>query len=351
VRSEIPVAPKVKQSTPVVNAADAKASSGADAVLDLPTPWRLHYGDVLPTPRISYRLVGPSEAPVVAVLGGISAHRFVTDAADSQGWWRDVTGPGRGIDTTRFRVLGMDYVGGWGSSSTPDGKSPFPPISSFDQAEALREVVTHLGVKSLHAIVGASYGGMVGLCFAARYSSLVERIVVVSAADRAQILSTAWRSVQRQIVREAVARGDGPSGLKLARALAMATYRSQPEFTARFSGPPVRDAERFRFPVESYLFARGDDYVQKYRAESFLALSESIDLHHVDATQVHTPATLIAVTQDQLVPFADMQALAARLGGPYKLVELDSIFGHDAFLKESARLNPLLNAALAEQFT
>jgi homoserine O-acetyltransferase len=342
------VARKVIPASNVGNASQPGDTSAGDAVLGLRTPWRLHYGDLLESPRVSYRLVGPPGAPVIAVLGGISAHRHVTGA---HGWWRDVVGPGLGVDTTRFRVLGMDYVGGWGGSSTPDGTSPFPPISAFDQAEVLREVVSDLGLTALHAIVGASYGGMVALCFAARYATLIERIVVVSAADRAQILSTAWRSVQRQIVREAIARGDGASGLKLARALAMATYRSQPEFTARFSGAPVRDAERFRFPVEGYLFARGDDYVQKYRAESFLALSESIDLHHVDASQVRTPATLIAVTQDQLVPFADMQALAARLGGKYRLVELDSIFGHDAFLKESARLNPLLSAALAEQIT
>jgi homoserine O-acetyltransferase/O-succinyltransferase len=70
----------------------------------------------------------------------------------------------------------------------------------------------------------------------------------------------------------------------------------------------VREADRFRFPIEDYLFARGDDYVQKYRAESFLVLSESIDLHQMDATLVRTPATLIAVREDQLVPFADMQA-------------------------------------------
>jgi homoserine O-acetyltransferase/O-succinyltransferase len=119
----------------------------------------------------------------------------------------------------------------------------------------------------------------------------------------------------------------------------------------RFGGPAVRDAERFRFPVEGYLFARGDDYVQKYRAESFLALSESIDLHDVDAAQVRTPATLIAVHEDQLVPFNDMQALAARLGGPRQLIEINSIFGHDAFLKEAAVLNPILKRALAEQWT
>jgi homoserine O-acetyltransferase len=190
---------------------------------------------------------------------------------------------------------------------------------------------------------------MVALSYAVRHAASVDRIVVVSAADKAQVLSTAWRSVQRQIVREAIARGDGPAGLKLARALAMATYRSQVEFATRFGGPAVRDAERFRFPVEGYLFARGDDYVQKYRAESFLTLSESIDLHHVDPAQVRTPTTLISVREDQLVPFSDMQALASRLAGPTRFVEINSIYGHDAFLKESAVLNPILNNALAEQ--
>ncbi len=207
----------------------------------------------------------------------------------------------------------------------------------------------HLGLSSLHAIVGASYGGMVALCFAERYPDQVQHIVVLSAADKAQVLSTAWRSVQRQIVREAIARGDGAAGLKLARALAMATYRSNVEFSIRFGGVPTRAADRFRFPIEDYLFARGDDYVQKYRAESFLTLSESIDLHQVDATQVHTPATLIAVREDQLVPFSDMQALSARLNGPRQLIEINSIFGHDAFLKEGAALTPIIKHALAEQ--
>jgi homoserine O-acetyltransferase len=319
-----------------------------DGVLDLPQPWRLHHGDVLATPRIAYRLAGPANAPVVAVLGGISAHRILSAP---QGWWPGIVGPNLGIDTTQYRVLGIDYLGGLGLSSTPDGKSAFPPLSSVDQADVLHRVVENLALGSLHAIVGASYGGMVALSFAVRHPAAVQRIVVLSAADRSQVLSTAWRSVQRQIVREAIARGDGPSGLKLARALAMATYRSQAEFALRFAGPAVRAADRFRFPVEAYLFARGDDYVQKYRAESFLALSESIDLHRVDATQVRTPATLIAVREDQLVPFADMQSLAARLAGPTRLVAVNSIFGHDAFLKESAVLNPLLKSALAEQRT
>ncbi len=131
----------------------------------------------------------------------------------------------------------------------------------------------------------------------------------------------------------------------------MATYRSAVEFQLRFGAPPARNGDRFRFPVEDYLFARGDDYVQKNRPESFVALSESIDLHHVDATRVHTPATLIAVREDQLVPFNDMQALAARLNGPRQLIEINSIFGHDAFLKEGAALNPIVKQALSEQIS
>ena len=245
-------------------------------------------------------------------------------------------------------MLGIDYLGGHGSSTAPDGSSDFPPVSAFDQAEILQRVAAHLGIATLHAIVGASYGGMVALCFAARFPAAVQRIVVASAADRAQVLSTAWRSVQRQIVREAVARGDGASGLKLARALAMATYRSQSEFESRFNGAAVRDGTRFRFPVEGYLFARGDDYVQKYRAEAFLALSESIDLHAVDAAHIRTPTTLIAVYEDQLVPFDHMQALARKLGDHARFVAVHSIFGHDAFLKESGLLNPVIQRALAE---
>jgi homoserine O-acetyltransferase len=327
-----------------------KPSNPIDQTLKLAAPFTLHYGDVLEDAKIAYRLIGPENAPVIVVLGGISAHRIVAGAA-GEGWWPEIVGPGLGVDTRHFRVLGIDYLGGRGGSSTPLSGGKFPPLSSYDQADALYAIVRQLRLKPLHAIVGASYGGMVALCFAERYPQFVNHIVVLSAADRAQVLSTAWRSVQRQIVREAIARGDGPSGLKLARALAMATYRSAVEFQLRFGAAPTRNADRFRFPIEDYLFARGDDYVQKYRAESFLVLSESIDLHQMDATQVHTPATLIAVREDQLVPFTDMQALSARLNGPRQLIEINSIFGHDAFLKEGAALTPIIKLALAEQTT
>lgn len=318
-----------------------------DDTLNLPTPWVMHHGGILDHARVAFRLAGPGHAPVIAALGGISAHRIVA-GAKGEAWWPELVGPGRALDTDRYRVLGIDYIGGTGASSAPDGACAFPAVSAYDQAAVLSRVLAHLRLPALHAIVGASYGGMVALAFAADYPALVERILVISAADRSQALSTAWRCVQRQIVREALARGDGAAGLRLARALAMTTYRSAAEFNERFGGPPVRGEDRFRFPVEQYLFARGDSYVRSYRPESFLALSESIDLFRIDPARIRVPTTLVAVRQDQLVPLADMNTLASRLGGPVRLVEIDSLFGHDAFLKEGIALQPLFVQAFTE---
>jgi homoserine O-acetyltransferase len=175
---------------------------------------------------------------------------------------------------------------------------------------------------------------------------LLERLVVISAAHRTHPLATAWRSVQRAVVRDAIARGEGPRGLALARALAMATYRSAREFDERFAGPARLTDEGFRFPVEDYLFARGASYASQYRPESFVCLSESIDLHRVDPATIHTPTTLLAVVEDQLVPLSDMRQLRDHLGGGAQLVELDSVFGHDAFLKEHEVLRNLFAHAL-----
>ena len=152
-------------------------------------PFDLHYGDALPCARVSFRLVGNEQGPVVVVLGGISAHRIVT-GAPGEGWWPEMVGPGLGVDTRQYLVLGIDYIGGYGDSATAEIGGQFPPISSYDQAEALSQIVRHLGLRSLHAIVGASYGGMGALCFAERYPQLVGHIVVLSAADRASLPDT-----------------------------------------------------------------------------------------------------------------------------------------------------------------
>jgi homoserine O-acetyltransferase len=320
---------------------EAASPEVASGVLHLAGRLSLHHGGSLDHPTLGWRLAGKPGAPVIVALGGISAHRRVFDPERPRaGWWHEIAGPGRALDSTRARVLGIDYLGGSGESTGPTSGGVFPSLSSYDQAQALRQLLDHLEISRLRAIVGASYGGMVALAFAERYADRVDQLLVISGADRAHPMATAWRSVQRRVVRFALSAGHATEGMELARALAMSTYRSPQEFAARFTAPPRQVDGRFVFPVEEYLFARGRDYAARHRAESFLCLSESIDLHAVDASRVTTPTTLVAVREDQLVPVDDMRALAARLPQA-RLHELSSPHGHDAFLKEAAALQPL----------
>jgi len=351
--------------TPAIPASEWVVREG---ILDVPGEVSLYHGGKLSNVHVAWRLVGPANAPVVCALGGISSNRRVFDLEEPRkGWWSEVVGPGQALDAERFRVLSFDYLGGsaettgpghvgaaqfaaaahvgasYGSGAT--GTAGFPNISTYDQAELLVRLLNNLGIKSVRAIVGGSYGGMVALAFGERYPERVSRLIVIGAADRTHPMATAWRSVQRRILQFAVECGRPKEGLQLARALAMSTYRSAEEFEARFEGAPTRNAERFSFPVEQYLFARGSDFAEKHKPEAIVCLSESIDLHRVEAARIFVPTTIVAIREDQLVPLTDLRGLAARLPAA-KLHEISSIYGHDAFLKESDQLRGIFNVAL-----
>jgi len=325
------------------------ADSGiAEGVLELPSPFVLFHGGALPSAQLAWRLVGDARLPLVVAVGGISAHRRVFDEAQpTAGWWHEVVGPGRALDTHRCRVLGIDYLGGSGESTRPACSATPPCLSSYDQAEALRLLLDHLGIAKVSSILGASYGGMVALAFGERYPERVGRLIVISAADRSHPMATAWRCVQRRTVRFAIQVGQPAAGLELARALAMATYRSAEEFAARFADAPRQIDGQFVFPVEEYLFARGRDYAGKYQPEAFLCLSQSIDLHRVDASRINVPTSVVAVREDQLVPIEDMRALVARLPSA-RLHEISSPHGHDAFLKEAGQLRPIFGCVYGD---
>jgi homoserine O-acetyltransferase len=325
---------------------NASAVQVREGVLAVPGELRLHFGGTLESVSIAWRLAGPANAPVVVALGGISASRRVWLPDEPRGgWWHEVVGPGLALDTHRFRILSFDYLGASADSTGPRDGAAFPSISAYDQAEVLLRLTNHLGIASLRAIAGASYGGMVALAFGERYPDRVARLIVISAADRAHPMASAWRVVQRRIVKFALESGKPAQGLELARALAMATYRSQEEFAARFSGAARRTEDHFTLPVEEYLFARGAEYARTYRPESFVCLSESIDLHRVDTARIFAPVTAVAVREDQLVPLGDMRAMVARLPNA-ELHEISSVYGHDAFLKENRQLAPIFENTL-----
>jgi homoserine O-acetyltransferase len=319
-----------------------------EGILEVPGPFLLHHGASLDGVRVGWRLEGPADAPVVVALGGISAHRRIySPAGTREGWWPELSGPGLPLDASRFRLLGFDFLGGSGVTTGPQAaEQGFPPVSSFDQAGLLMRLCDEHGIDRLHAIVGASYGGMVALAFGSRHPERVGRLLVISAAHRTNPLATAWRSVERETVRFGLSHGDGAGGLRLARALAMATYRTREEFEQRFGGEPEIEGTRALFPVERYLLARGDDYARRYAPGSFMCLSESIDLHRVEPESIAVPTTLVAVAEDQLVTLAEMRELESRLAGPRRLYEIHSLYGHDAFLKERAQLEGIFSRVL-----
>ena len=326
-----------------------------EGMFEVPGVFSLRHGGELPQVRVAWRLAGPPGAPLVLVLGGISGHRRVYGrAGEPTGWWQEIAGGVGGFPSERLQVLSFDYLGGSGETTGPvaapgHGSVGFPSVDTSDQARLLAMLLDHLGVASLSAFVGASYGGMVGLAFAALFPDRLRRLMVVSAADRTDPMSTAWRSVQRQVIRFGASVGHSAEGLRLARALAQATYRSREEFAVRFPGSASRDdaTGQFVFPVESYLLARGTDYAERFAPGGFLCLSESIDLHRVETARIVVPVEAVAVLQDQLVPIGDVRAMAARLPNA-RLTEISSPFGHDAFLKERLLLQPVFERLLEE---
>ncbi len=302
-----------------------------DIRIVIPPSFKLASGERLEDAFILARLHGRRDAPVVAALGGISAGRRV---GGDDGWWGEFAGPGAAIDTDRYAVLGFEFA--------PVANQRVR-ISPQDQARLIELALDELGIGRLHAFIGASYGGMVGLALAARAPERVARLCVISAADQPAALGSAWRGVQRRIVEFGLAHGDGEGGLSLARQLAMTTYRSAQEFEERFAAGVGVEG---RGGADEYLIARGESYPLTMPPLRWLSLSEAIDRHAVDPARITTPTTVIGACSDQLVPIAAIRALAARLPRLVALHEIPSIYGHDAFLKEADAIAPLLTQVL-----
>ena len=293
-----------------------------------------------------YTLVGRTDAPIVVVLGGISATRHVVfgNNPSSPGWWANIAGEGKAIDLARWRVLGLDFMDG-GRDAT--GR-PRRAVTTHDQANFLARVLRSIGVDRVAAVVGSSYGGMVALAFAEQFPAMLERLVAISAPHESHAMSTALRTLQRRTVELGLDTGRVDEALSIARGLAMTTYRTPGEFADRFSPLPIPGARRGepQFQVDAYLRDRGARFVASMRPERFLALSLSSDLHRVDPSRITTPTTLVAAEGDAIVPREQLTTLASRLSGARNLIELPTRVGHDAFLVETAKVSAIVSAAL-----
>lgn len=284
------------------------------------------------------RLYGNPDGPLLIVLGGISATRFVADGGRlNRGWWSKLVRKGGAIDLNTFRVLGVDFAPGKGGLDCPE------TITTADQAKRIVDLLKAESLGPARAMIGSSYGGMSSLALAQNHPDWVENLCIIGAAHKPYPIGVGWRGIQRRVVRLGLEAGKPEAGLKLARELAMTTYRTPEEFADRFA---LTETGRnpFSFDICDYLGSRGDVFAQDMDAQRFLALSESVDLHRVEPENISTPTLLMTAISDQLAPLPDMRELRDRLAGPSELFTFTSLYGHDAFLKEYDAMSPRLEA-------
>jgi homoserine O-acetyltransferase len=339
------------------------ASAWQHGVLDLPQPFRLESGQVLENARLAWQCAGPGDAPLIIALGGISAHRRPC-SAEGDGWWESQCGAGKTLDTRRYRVLGIDWLGGCDESTGPRSRSyetnpsrearqslplpraagegkgwgqNFPEISTADQARALLLLLNRLGVRRVYLLVGASYGGNVAQHLAALLGDRLRKLVLLSAAHAPAQFGLGLRHIQRAILELG---GETPEALALARSLAVLCYRTTEGVEQRFAEDAARDG------VVGWLQHHGETFSRRFDTAAYRCLGRSLDGHQIDPETIRAPTTVFAVREDLTVPLSLLHDYAARAGQTCELVEISSAHGHDAFLKEETVVSAVLAAAL-----
>ncbi len=317
--------------------------------VDLPERWDMQHGGYIQQGKLAYSLYGDTQNPCILVLGGISSGRYVSNhPTHGPGWWQKHVGHSSSICLQKFCVLGIDYLGGNGESSSPYHRSHpvLGAVTTHDQAKAILYLLDHLNIRQLAAAVGSSYGGMVLLSLIEQNPLCTQQAIIISAAHKSCPHSTAIRAIQRQMVRFAQSHNDPKKGLELARGLAMLTYRTKDEFQQRFTKKNHMTDHGFEAEAINYLSARGKSFSKEFNADAFCCLSESIDLHHSNLSEISTPLTCVAVNSDQLIPLALIQELSEKTNANF--ITIDSLYGHDAFLKEDHKIRQILQHSLQD---
>ncbi len=307
-----------------------------------------------------------------------SAHAARHAPDDAPGWWEDMVGPGKALDTNRWFVVCCNVLGGCHGSTGPSSTNPatrrpyamsFPTITLRDMMRLQRALLEALGVARLHAVIGSSMGGMLALEGACHFPDLAERLVAISASGMTHPYAIALRRVQRQAVMldpawrggDYYGHGKPVGGLSLAREIGTITYRSDLEWSRRF-GRAWRDGDLYsfdgRFEIESYIEHQGEKYAEGYDANSYLYLSRAMDLHDLGrdrgglvdgVARIHARTFLIGITTDVLIPPFEIAELADAFltaGRPAELLMLDLDTGHDSFLIHPETFGPPVRAFL-----
>lgn len=336
----------------------------------------LERGGELPAVRVAYETAGtlnPRRDNAILVVHALTGDSHVVGEPGpghpTVGWWDDMVGPGKPIDTEQWFVVSPNMLGGCQgttgpASHAPDGAewgSRFPFVTIRDQVAVQVALTDALGIDRWAAVIGGSMGGMQSLEWAVGHPDRLERVAVLAAPAFSNADAIALNFLQAEALRMdpafadgdyyEAADGEGPHrGLALARRMALHSYRSPNELNDRFerswqSGlSPLGGGGRYA--VESYLDYHGNKFTRRFDANSYLTLVNAMSSHDVGRgrggtaealSKVTAKALVLGIDTDRLYPVPEQERIAAHLANGIDGREphvIGSPFGHDGFLIE-----------------
>lgn len=335
-------------------------------VYHLPEPLELELGGVLPEVQVAYRTWGKLSSGgdnAILVCHALTGHADVDD------WWAPLLGAGRTLDPSQDFIVSSNILGSCYGTTGPTSLNPktsqpygptFPAITVRDMVRVQAQLLESLGVQSLRLAIGGSLGGMQVLEWGAQYGDRVQSLAVIAAPGRHSPWCIGLSEAQRQAIYTDARWQDGNyapddppvQGLAVARMIAMSTYRSWASFHHRF-GRHSTAASAAPYAVTHYLQHHGQKLVERFDANTYVALTQAMDRHEVGGNHpsvepgqryqmalqnIPHPTLVVAINSDILYPPAEQQELA-ELMPQAQLAWLDSLHGHDAFLIDMENLN------------
>ena len=353
-------------------------------------PLTLKSGQVLSQFNLIYETYGELNADksnAVLVCHALSGHHHVAGKHSEEdkhpGWWDNLIGPGKPLDTNKFFVIALNNLGGCHGSSGPLSTNPdtdrpwgatFPIVTVEDWVNSQARLADFLGIQQLAAVLGGSLGGMQALQWSIAYPNRIRHALVIASAPNLTAQNIAFNEVARQAiitdpefyVGEYYNHGAVPRrGLRIARMLGHITYLSDDAMGEKF-GRKLRDGHikygfDVEFEMESYLRYQGDKFAGEFDANTYLRMTRALD--YFDPAAEHggdLTAALSKVTADFLVlsftsdwrfsPARSREIVKALLDNERSVsyAEVTAEHGHDAFLMPDAHYHNIMRAYFAK---
>jgi len=335
----------------------------------------LESGEKLGPITLAYETYGElnqQKSNAILVLHALSGDAH---AAGPNGWWENMIGPDKGLDTNKYFVICSNIIGGCRGSTGPSSTNPktgkpygtdFPIISIGDMVNAQKQLIDHIGIKKLLTVTGGSMGGMQVLQWMVAYPGNIRSAIPIATTMKHTPQQIAFNEVGRQAIMADPDWKGGhyygskvpAKGLAVARMIGHITYMSDISMAEKFGRRLRADKEPFKFgaefEVEGYLRYRGDNFVKRFDANSYLYITKAIDYFNILNGNknlanifigLKAKVLVVAFKSDWLYPAYQSQEIvkACKLAGvDATYCEINSTYGHDAFLLETEEETQLI---------